>query len=90
MKRFYLLFFLLCLPLLIKAEDIKILHGPYLQNVSETEATIVWEVNNESIGWVEIAPNDGTNFYAIERPKFFDTKIGVKMLANFIQSSWRV
>ncbi|MCE2617114.1 FN3 domain-containing metallophosphoesterase family protein [Phocaeicola oris] len=82
MKRFHLLLFLLCLPLLINAEDIKILHGPYLQNVSETEATIVWEVNNESIGWVELAPNDGTNFYATERPKYFDTKIGIKNTAK--------
>lgn len=24
------------------------------------------------------APNDGTNFYATERPKYFDTKIGIK------------
>lgn len=78
MKRFHLLLFLLCFLILINAEDIKILHGPYLQNISETEATIVWEVNNESIGWVELTPDDGTNFYATERPKYFDIKIGIK------------
>ena len=79
MKKLYFIFLLLlCLPVLTHAERIRILHGPYLQNVGETEATIVWEVNNESVGWVELAPDDGTNFYASERPKYFDTKIGIK------------
>ena len=50
MKKLYFIFLLLlCLPALTHAERIRILHGPYLQNVGETEATIVWEVNNESV-----------------------------------------
>lgn len=28
---------------------IKILHGPYLQDVSETEATIVWVTDSTSV-----------------------------------------
>ena len=60
---------------------IKILHGPYLQNVSETEATIVWVTDVPSLGWVETAPDDGNNFYACARPRFYDTKIGVKQEA---------
>ena len=59
-------------------EDIKILHGPYLQNVTDTEATLVWISNNESIGWVELAPDDGTHFYQVERPRFFDLRNGIK------------
>ena len=57
---------------------IKILHGPYLQNLDEREVTIVWVTDNPSTGWVETAPDDGTHFYAEERPKTFDTKIGIK------------
>ena len=53
-------------------------YGPYLQNVKENEATIVWEANKNSIGWVEIAPDDGTHFYSEERPKYFDSTSGVK------------
>ena len=55
-----------------------IAHGPYLQNVRETEATIVWVANKPSIGWVELAPDDGSNYYAVERPRYFDTTNGVK------------
>lgn len=66
----------------MQAENIKILHGPYLQNVGETEVTFVWEVNNPSIGWVEIAPNDGSNFYATKRPQFFNTRSGVKLTSK--------
>lgn len=39
-------------------EQIKIKHGPYLQNLKETEVTIVWLSDKPSIGWVEIAPDD--------------------------------
>ena len=58
--------------------QIKILYGPYLQNVKDTEATIVWEADKPSTGWVELAPNDGTHFYGEERAKHFDTTNGVK------------
>ncbi len=54
------------------------IHGPYLQNISATEATVVWEANKPSIGWVELAPDDNTNYYAKERKKFFDCTNGVK------------
>ena len=58
--------------------QIKNIHGPYLQNISATEATIVWEADKPSIGWVELAHDDGTNYYAKERKKFFDCTNGVK------------
>ena len=62
----------------VATAQIQILYGPYLQNVKENEATIVWEANKPSIGWVELAPNDGTHYYGEERPKYFDTTNGVK------------
>lgn len=58
--------------------QIKILYGPYLQNVKSNEATIVWVADKPSIGWVELAPNDQSNFYGEERPKYFNTTNGVK------------
>ena len=57
---------------------IKIVHGPYLQNVYQTEATIVWQSDKPSVGWVEIAPDDGTTYYAQARTKYYDTHIGIK------------
>jgi Icc-related predicted phosphoesterase len=57
-------------------ENLKITHGPYLCDMSETGVTIIWTTNNKSLAWVEIAPNDGSNFYSSERPKFYDTKYG--------------
>ena len=50
--------------------DIKILHGPYLQNLKETETTIVWMASKPSVGWVELAPDDGSTYYQKEREKF--------------------
>lgn len=58
--------------------QIKLLYGPYLQNVKEREATFVWESTVPSIGWVEIAPDDGSHYYGEVRPRYFDTVNGVK------------
>lgn len=69
----------ICVALTGFASDrIAISHGPYLQNVRETEATFVWLANKPSIGWVELAPDDGSNYYNQERRKHFDTTNGVK------------
>jgi predicted phosphodiesterase len=67
------------LPSLALSAQIKLVHGPYLQNVTDNQAVIVWQADKTSIGWVELAPDDGTTFYAFERPKYFDTNIGVKV-----------
>lgn len=63
-------------------EDIKITHAPYLQNLDENEVTIVWTANKPSIGWVELAPDDGTHFYLTERPKFFNARNGIKLTST--------
>jgi predicted phosphodiesterase len=57
-------------------ENLKITHGPYLTDMSETGVTIVWRTNNRAQAWVEIAPNDRSNFYSTERPKIYDSKYG--------------
>ncbi|MCH4147992.1 MAG: metallophosphoesterase [Prevotella sp.] len=79
--KYILLVFTLLLPL-NAARAIKIVHGPYLQNVSETEATIVWIADSLSTGWVELIPDDGSNVYLKERPRFYDTHIGIKTTAR--------
>lgn len=63
-------------------DDIKITHAPYLQNLGENEVTIVWTANKPSIGWVELAPDDGTHYYQTERPKFFNVKNGIKLTST--------
>ncbi len=63
-------------------QSISIKHGPYLQNLKETETTIVWLANKPSIGWVELAPDDGTSYYRTERVKYFDATNGVKNVAE--------
>ena len=64
---------------LLSQERIAITHGPYLQNLSEHETTIVWTTNKNAVSWVELAPDDGTHFYLTERPKTFASKNGIKL-----------
>lgn len=73
----FLLTLLITLPAFAQ-EDIQITHAPYLQNLGENEVTIVWTANKPSIGWVELAADDGSHFYETERPKVFNAKNGIK------------
>jgi Icc-related predicted phosphoesterase len=50
--------------------------GPWLQAVGENEFTIVWLTNVNAISWVEIAPDDGSHFYAFSRPKYYESVYG--------------
>ncbi|MEQ9287938.1 MAG: FN3 domain-containing metallophosphoesterase family protein [Cyclobacteriaceae bacterium] len=65
-----------------QAQELQINHGPYLQYVTTTEATVVWTTNKNSISWVEFYEEDGSNFYAKERPKAFASEDGLKTIGK--------
>ena len=63
--------------------QVRMTGGPYLQNVTETSFTVVWTTNMDAISWVEIAPDDGTSFYNVERPKYYDKRgLGRRPITN--------
>ena len=43
---------------------VRIAHGPYVLNVTEDGFTVVWDAKADAIGWVELAPMDGSHFYS--------------------------
>lgn len=58
-QRIIIGFLCICLASMAFAQErIRIEHGPYLQNLKETETTIVWMASKPSVGWVELAPDD--------------------------------
>ena len=75
----WLVSLLFCASSITAQNDIKIIHGPYLQNMGQEEVTIVWVTDKNAVSWVELAPDDDTHFYLTERPKFFVAKNGVKL-----------
>ncbi len=77
MKRIFLLSLLVAFTAL-SASAIRLKHRPWLQNVGETEATIVWVTDCLSVGWVELAPDDGSHFYQRPRQKFWHSAGGIK------------
>ena len=79
MKRATFLFIWLSIVSISFAQTgIQIQNGPYLQNHKETETTIVWQTNKASIGWVEVAIDDGSHFYYKERPQYYNSTNGLK------------
>ena len=50
--------------------------GPWVVGVSESEMTIVWTSTERCMGWVEVAPDDGSSFYAVKRPRYYEDFLG--------------
>ncbi len=63
-----------------KTADIKC--GPWVVGVTETEMTIVWTSTSRCMGWVEVAPDDGSSFYAEERPRFHEDLMGRHIISD--------
>ncbi|MBQ9311336.1 MAG: metallophosphoesterase [Bacteroidales bacterium] len=78
MKRFILIISILLAGLSAGAQETPrrayAICGPYVQNPTTTGFTVVWESNMHAIGWVELAPDDGTHFYNSDRPKYYDMR----------------
>lgn len=72
---------LLILPFSLLA-GIKIKRGPYLQKQGAEEVTVIWTTNAPAMSWVEIAPDDGSHFYAQERPRYYQKKYGKKEIGT--------
>ncbi len=56
--------------------EARIAAGPWLQAVAENEFTVMWLTDTSAVSWVEIAPDDGTHFYAAERTKYYQSVFG--------------
>lgn len=63
----------------VSAQAIRLKSYPFLQNVKPTEVTIVWATDRPSVAWVEIAPDDGSDFYAEALPQYWDSRDGIKV-----------
>ena len=64
------------IPLEKDSETNHVVVGPYLQNVSPTEATIVWVTNKNSFGWIEYGDRNHLN------KKYFSYQNGLIMANN--------
>lgn len=78
MNRFSLTLLLLVAALPAAWCQIQLTHQPYLQALHDTGVTLVWTTDKDAIGWVELAPDDGSHFYQQERPKYFASSHGFK------------
>ena len=74
---------LLCAGLLQAAlPEVKIEVGPYLQAVTENGFTVVWASDTDGVAWVEVAPDDGSDFYAAERSRYYHSEHGKRVIGR--------
>lgn len=77
---FLIIIFAGLFSLCLKAQDFTITHGPYIQAVGENEVTIVWTTSKKAVSWVELAPAGTNSFYAEERPQYYQTANGNRVV----------
>ena len=84
MKKGILTYLLLLSAGLLQAAlpGVKIEAGPYLQAVTETGFTVVWASDTDAVAWVEVAPDDGSDFYAAERPRYYHSEHGKRIIGR--------
>lgn len=83
MKKFLLLLAAILVGEFAPAQpSVRIAGGPWLQRVTDDGFTVVWATTLDAVSWVEVAPDDGTHFYAVERPKYYDSHIGRRRLGK--------
>lgn len=83
MKR-YLYLLLTFFSWSLVASAIGITHGPYICDMDSTSVTIVWTTDKPGLSWVELAPAGTDHFYSQERPKYFDTRHGRKIVRDSV------
>ena len=57
--------------------------GPWVTNVSGDAFNVLWTSNHRTLSYVEVAPDDGTDFDACERPRFYQTVSGRRVIDTF-------
>ena len=82
MKRLKIFAVAFCLPVLLFSLNVKITHGPYLQKVGDEEVTVIWTTDKDAVSWVELAPAGNDSFYSQERPRYYDTVYGNKVVGK--------
>ncbi len=80
MKKILLTFFMSGLTLSLAAQcKFQLSHGPYLQEVTGNEATVVFQTSEKAFSWVEVKPH---NADASETMRCYASKDGLKMAYN--------
>ena len=57
--------------------------GPWVTNVGSDAFNVLWTSNYRTLSYVEVAPDDGTDFDACERPRFYQTVSGRRVIDTF-------
>lgn len=78
MKNFKFLLTVILMPLAFNAyaDGTDVVCGPWLQNVTQNEFTVMWMTGGKCLSWLETAPDDGSAFEACERPRTYRTIAG--------------
>ncbi|MBP5486251.1 MAG: metallophosphoesterase [Bacteroidales bacterium] len=69
--------FLFCSVVVFSQDKMVSVHqvcGPFLQNVTTHSFTVIWTTDMDAVSWVEVAPDDGTNWNNCERKKYYDLR----------------
>lgn len=79
-KLFLCAAFLLFSAKITFSQNLKLIHGPIIQHLTDNSVVINWSTSINSVAWVEYYEEDDSNFYQKERKKVFNSTAGIKTI----------
>lgn len=64
-------------------QKVDIKAGPWITNVHEDQATIMWVSSSDVLGCVEVGEDDGSTFYCRAKQKYYQSVTGRKVIGKF-------
>lgn len=63
----------------LHAEPTDVVCGPWISDVTETSFSVSWITEGNTFSWIESGEDDGRNFYAERRQRYYQTVAGKRM-----------
>ncbi len=64
-------------------DPLKVVYGPWVQNVTEDSFTVLWVTGDKSLSWVEVGEDRNTNWYQMEHWTCYETVTGRRVTGTF-------
>ena len=73
----------LSISALAGTDPIKVVYGPWVQNVTEDSFTILWTTKEKALSWIEYSEDNGTTWYQRKHQTAYETVTGRRMIGTF-------
>lgn len=64
-------------------DPLELVHGPWIQNVTEDSFTVLWTTQEKTLSWVELGEDNGRTWYQNDHECHYETVTGRRVTGTF-------